>query len=122
VEGRVVLYADRVTGSMRRAIDETERRRIKQGAYNEEHSITPETIRKSIQDLLASAYETDFASPPQVKEEAPAFTAWSAERTAQEIERLQKEMYAAAEKLEFERAAELRDRVAELEQHELRIR
>jgi excinuclease ABC subunit B len=122
VEGRVVLYADRETGSMRRAIAETERRRKKQEAYNEKHSITPETIRKSIRDLLASAYESDFASPPQVKEEAPVFTAWSAERTAREIDRLQKEMYAAAEKLEFERAAELRDRVAELEQHELRVR
>jgi excinuclease ABC subunit B len=122
VEGRVVLYADRMTGSMRRAIDETERRRSKQAAYNEKHSITPETIRKSIRDLLASTYETDFASPPKVKEEAPAFTAWSAERTAQEIDRLKREMYAAAENLAFERAAELRDRVAELEQHELRIR
>ena len=120
VEGRVILYAHQTTGSMKRAIDETDRRRAKQIAYNEEHGITPQTIRKAIGDPLASLYgAAEDESAPQVKETSQL---WSPERAANEIVRLRKEMYTAAEKLEFERAAELRDQIRELERHEMRVR
>ena len=124
VEGRVVLYAQKETDSMRNAIDETDRRRNKQLAYNEEHNITPQSIKKAIQLPLASVYgldESEQAGGPDRVKESP-FARWSPGQTAKEIDRLRKEMYTAAEKLEFERAAELRDRINELERHEMRVR
>jgi excinuclease ABC subunit B len=122
VEGRVILYADTMTGSMRRAIDETERRRAKQLAFNAAHGITPETVKKRIGDLLASVYEHDYTPVPEPGAPSEPYERWSPEQTAKEIDRLRKEMYAAAEKLEFERAAELRDRLRALEAQELRVR
>ncbi len=120
VEGRVVLYADTVTDSMRRAMGETGRRRQLQMAYNREHGITPESIKKSISDALSSIYEKDYYTVPAVpdaerselitKEEIPALMA-----------QLDKEMRAAAKRLEFERAADLRDRIRELEKRRLGI-
>jgi len=121
VEGRVILYGDRVTDSMRRAMDETDRRRAKQVAHNKAHGITPKSIKKAVGNLLATVYSEDEVQP-EVREHRPSYSQWSPEQTAKEIERLNQEMYAAAENLEFERAAELRDRVRELEGHELRVR
>jgi excinuclease ABC subunit B len=107
---------------MRRAIDETTRRRTKQLAFNAQHGITPETVKKKIGDLLASVYERDYAEVPEPGAPEAPYDRWSPEKTAKEIERLRKEMHVAAEKLEFEHAAEIRDRLRALEAHELRAR
>ena len=108
-EGFVILYADTDTPSMRAAIDETERRRAKQQAYNEAHGITPKTIVKSVRDLI------DIS---QSAAEAVAYTEEGRKLTRrereQEIERLEKEMRKAAKMLEFEYAAVIRDRLVKL--------
>ena len=116
------MYADRVTDSMRKCIDETNRRREIQLAFNVEHGITPETIQKKIGDVLGSVYEADYTTEPTVSEDRPAFAGWSPARISKEITRLKDDMYAAAAELEFERAAELRDRIRQLENQELRVR
>jgi excinuclease ABC subunit B len=108
VNGRVLMYADVMTESMRQAIAETDRRRRAQEAYNQEHGITPASIVKQIDDVLASVYERDYAAVPGV-DEAPAWRS-QAELDA-EVARLEREMRAAAANLEFERAARLRDQL-----------
>ncbi|HYQ61124.1 MAG TPA: excinuclease ABC subunit UvrB, partial [Desulfatiglandales bacterium] len=108
VNGEVILYADSLTGSMRRALDETERRRRIQERYNEEMGITPETVQSSIKDILSSIYESDYWTVA-VAEEMPAY---SVDETA--LKKLEEEMREAAKKLDFERAIELRDRIKEL--------
>jgi excinuclease ABC subunit B len=122
VEGRVILYAQKETDSIRKALDETDRRRAKQVAHNEAHGITPRTIRKAISGPLESIYGVEDAEESLIAEKRPAYAGWSPEKTAKQIEALKKEMYAAAEKLEFERAAELRDEIKQLEKHEMRVR
>ncbi len=118
VKGLVIMYADTVTGSMERAIKETDRRRRIQKAYNKEHGITPESIRSSIKDILSSIYESDYYTVPAVKEEQAAYDAGdgSMEEGAEEamVEALEKEMREAAAALEFELAAKLRDRIKTL--------
>ncbi len=104
-EGKVILYADTVTRSMKKAIDETERRRKIQKQYNEENGIVPQTVHKDIRDVIESMKAVDDT-------EKPEFTYADYKRM---IAGLQVEMLAAAEELEFERAAELRDRIKELE-------
>ena len=109
-EGMVVMYADTITPSMRRAMDETERRRQKQDAYNKEHGIVPKTVIKSVRDLLeisAPADEPSQARQGRVK-------AMSKQEKAAEIARLEKAMKEAAKMLEFELAATLRDQIIEL--------
>jgi excinuclease ABC subunit B len=107
VNGRVILYADNITGSMQRALDETERRRKKQTAYNREMGITPETVQSNIKDILGSIYESDYWTVPVgVKEEQAPYVLDEKELLA-----LEEQMREAAERLDFERAAELRDRI-----------
>jgi excinuclease ABC subunit B len=117
LNGRVIMYADVMTDSMKAAINETERRRARQQAYNEEHGITPTSIIKSIEDVLSSVYERDYSAAPAVKDARPVF------RTQAELEAhiagLEKDMKAAAANLDFERAASLRDLVRSLKTREL---
>ncbi|MEW6488680.1 MAG: excinuclease ABC subunit UvrB [Thermodesulfobacteriota bacterium] len=117
--GRVILYADQVTGSIRRAVDECGRRREIQLAYNREHGITPESVKKRIDDVLSSVYEMDYVTVPlAAEEEAPFRTPAEAER---EIERLRRKMLEAASSLEFEEAARLRDEIKALQEWEMKL-
>ena len=119
VNGRVVMYADVMTGSMRVALGEMERRRGLQQAYNEEHGITPASIVKGIDDVLSSVYERDYVTVPVVKEEQEEFG--SREELSARITGLEEEMRAAAANLEFERAAALRDRAKRIREHHLGV-
>lgn len=109
VNGKVIMYADKITKSMKTAIDETERRRKKQLAYNKKHGITPETIKKDIKDILSSIYEQDYVTP-DLQEILPKH------EIEKEINKLHKNMIAEAKKLEFEKAASIRDKIRELEE------
>ena len=118
VHGKAILYADRMTDSMRRALGETQRRREKQAAYNQAHGITPQTIVKAIGSTMFSIVEADYFKLPSVAEEAEEY---SAENIAATIKRLESQMRAAAAKYEFERAAELRDKIKFLRSRELEM-
>jgi len=120
VNGTVLMYADTLTDSMRKAIDETNRRRGVQQAYNAEHGITPQTIRKAIGEPLAAVFEADYVTVPAAPEASEDTTLGPAE-LAPRIERLKKEMREAAKQLEFERAAEIRDRIRALEVRQLGV-
>ena len=113
------MYADVMTGSMRVALGEMERRRGLQQAYNEEHGITPASIVKGIDDVLSSVYERDYVTVPVVKEEQEEFG--SREELSARITGLEEEMRAAAANLEFERAAALRDRAKRIREHHLGV-
>jgi excinuclease ABC subunit B len=112
INGKAILYADSMTGSMRAAIEETNRRRATQQRYNEENNITPQSIVKPLDPELARIYEADYYELPAVAEEAVAFN--SAEELEMEIQRIEKEMRRAAKEFEFEKAAALRDQVKKL--------
>jgi len=122
VRGKAILYADRITGSMQRALDETERRRTKQVEFNREHGITPKTIEKNIADIMADAHDTPgrkksargdkrkAAEPKAGYDVEPMSAADAAKRIAE----LEKDMFKAAENLEFEEAAAIRDRIQKI--------
>ena len=123
INGRVIMYADTVTGSMKRMLDETSRRRIKQIEYNTEHGITPKTIYKSMEEVLASTTVADVKAsrdarrdrerPPMIAESIIRYM--TTEQRKDLLEELRTEMQTAAKDLEFERAAELRNEIARLE-------
>jgi excinuclease ABC subunit B len=117
-EGRVIMYADRITGSMERALRETDRRRAKQIAYNEEHGITPETVKKNVEDILAGVYKGDVdMNRVTAKVDKPLVGA----NLQAHLDGLRDQMRKAAENLEFEEAARLRDEVKRLEAVELAV-
>lgn len=107
MKGRAILYADKITGSMQRALDETNRRREKQKSYNEVHGITPQGIKKSITDILEGAYHGKRGAA--VSEPSPAYEHWSTQELVKQINTLEKQMYLHAKNMEFEMAAKVRD-------------
>jgi excinuclease ABC subunit B len=109
VRGEVIMYADRVTAAMDRAMTETERRRERQQVYNQERGITPETVIKSIQDMLPEAGSGDYVTVPILK------PGEHSDKPEKLVEEMRAEMLMLAEQLEFEQAAKLRDRIQELE-------
>ncbi len=118
VEGRVIMYADRITGSMERALAETDRRRAKQIAYNEAHGITPATVKKNVDDILAGLYQGDTdQSRVTAKIDKPLVGA----NLQAVLEGLRTDMRKAAENLEFEEAARLRDEIKRLEAVDLAV-
>jgi len=111
VNGRVILYADEVTGSIEKTVSETERRRTIQEAYNQEHNITPETVKKIIRESLGGVYEADYYTVPLVAEEKGKYL--TSDDLEKEVKKLEKEMKSLAKELRFEEAAEVRDRIKE---------
>ncbi|MCP3716943.1 excinuclease ABC subunit UvrB [Paraburkholderia sp. CNPSo 3281] len=115
VNGKAILYGDRVTDSMRRAIDETERRRAKQMMFNEEHGIVPRGVVKRIKDIIDGVYNVDDARAELREEQERAkFEDMSEKQIAKEIRKLEKQMMDYAKNLEFEKAAQTRDQLAVL--------
>jgi excinuclease ABC subunit B len=117
LNGKAILYADKVTESMKRAIDETERRRAKQVAFNEEHGITPRSIRKEVRDMIDGVYSAAASKEMEKQEIQRAMVEDMSEKdVAREIKRLEKQMLEHARNLEFEKAARVRDQLALLKQ------
>jgi excinuclease ABC subunit B len=112
VGGRVIMYADQISDAMRQAIDETNRRREKQTAFNQEHGIEPTTIEKAVRDTIRSKQETEQRARTRIEPQIAAKMESMDLRTI--IAALETEMREAAQNLEFERAAALRDEIAEL--------
>ena len=114
-DGRVIMYADVMTDSMRRAIDETERRREIQKKYNEEHGITPTTIKKAVRDLIAISKAATESKADMEKD----MESMSRKELEKLLKELNKRMHKAAAELDFEQAAELRDRIIEIKKNML---
>ena len=121
VRGKVILYADTITASMRFCIEETNRRRRMQEEFNREHGITPETIQKAIREIRTSVDESDYFTVPALEEEKPL--EWvPPDELNKLIAKLKKQMRQAAQELDFETAARLRDRISELQEMDLILR
>jgi excinuclease ABC subunit B len=117
LNGRAILYADVMTDSMKRAIGETERRRGKQVAYNLQHKITPIGVTKRIKDMIEGVYDAEGAAAElKAAQDEARYEAMSEKQIAREIRQLEKDMIGHARNLEFEKAAAMRDRLAELKQ------
>jgi excinuclease ABC subunit B len=120
VNGRVIMYADKTTDSMRAAMSETSRRRTIQEAYNAEHGITPQSIVKQIDDVISSVYERDYLTPATLLSDGAEQFKTQAELD-QHIAGLREQMKAAAANLDFEKAAALRDTIKRLRNPELLV-
>ncbi|WP_333656592.1 helicase-related protein, partial [Dissulfurispira sp.] len=116
INGEVILYADTITRSMKRALDETERRRKIQSSYNKKMKITPETVKSEIKDILGSIYESDYFTVPVAAEEKAEY-----ELSEDAIKKLESEMKEAAKNLDFEKAAQIRDRLRGLKESMLKV-
>jgi excinuclease ABC subunit B len=115
INGAAILYADVVTDSMRRAIDETERRRAKQVAFNAAHRITPKGVSKRIKDIIDGVYDADAARAElKAAEEHARYETMTEKDIGREIKRLERQMQEHAKNLEFEQAARVRDQLADL--------
>ena len=122
VRGKAIMYADNVTGSMQRAIEETERRRHKQLAFNAEHGITPKTVQKNIADIMEAAYPGAPGTAKRyakVAEKTAEYASLTPAQLAKKIKELEKQMYRHAKNLEFEDAARVRDQLRELQGKEM---
>jgi len=121
LNGKAILYADRITGSMQRAMGETSRRRAKQLAFNEEHGITPKGVQKKIADIMEGAYASSSAAAPRrfakVAEETLEYAGITPSEAEKKIDAMEKQMLEHARNLEFEEAARLRDQIQSLREH-----
>jgi excinuclease ABC subunit B len=117
VGGQVILYGDKTTPSMEAAKEETDRRRAIQAEFNREHGITPETITKQITNILGSVYEADYYTVPTVREDQAEYI--PPDEIPRIVKALKKEMKEASEQLDFERAAEIRDKIKSISEEEL---
>ncbi|MDH5573439.1 MAG: helicase-related protein, partial [Gammaproteobacteria bacterium] len=118
VNGKAILYADRITGSMQRAMEETDRRRAKQVAFNKKHGITPTTVKKDVSDILEGAYGAVAANQRKIAEKSANYAHQSPAAIAKQIIQLEQLMYKHARDLEFEEAAQLRNQIEELRKQE----
>lgn len=119
LHGKAILYADRVTGSMRKALDETDRRRKKQIAYNEKHGITPKSVERKVADIMEGAYGSSHGSAKQyakVAEEVAEYAALSPKAMEKKVKELEQKMYEHAQNLEFEEAARVRDEIRKVQE------
>jgi len=115
LHGRAILYADKITGSMKRALDETERRREKQLAHNKEHNITPQGIKKTIHDIMGVGYDQRHAQHTlKIAEQQAEYAHMSVKDISKEMDKLEKKMFQHAQDLEFEEAAAVRDKINQL--------
>ncbi len=126
LHGKAILYADRMTGSMQKAISETERRRIKQDAYNKERGITPKSIVKAVRDIIEGARDRKpqgggYGRAQQIAEESAIYLAMSPKELNKNLDILEEEMLQAAKNLEFEKAAQIRDKISHIRKGILEI-
>ena len=124
INGRAIMYADRITGSIERAIRETDRRREKQQQFNKRHGITPQGIHKAVTDILEGAYSDNRNRArryARVAEEKSGYMELPPDLLMKKIKQLEQQMYQHARDLEFEQAAEIRDEIARIKEFSLEI-